>query len=97
MTITLEQWLQIAEYPHTEKRGERIAVCTDGLLIAVVGRLHELSDYVVWAVCGPYTELAKIETERDRKNRLARERRLARKSSNQGSKTDRLEAYGWHN
>ncbi len=56
---TLEQWQKRAEHPHTEKRGERTAVCTHGLLMAVAGGLFDLSDYAVWAVCGPYTELVK--------------------------------------
>lgn len=35
----------------------------------------------------------KTETPRERKNRLARERRIKRAKYNKGSKADRLEAY----
>lgn len=56
--MTLEQWIQIAGSPHTELRGNRIAVCTEGLFLTTVARLYELEDYFVWSVNGPYTELA---------------------------------------
>lgn len=36
------------------------------------------------------------ETKRERSNRLARKQRAA-KRKDRSSKTDRLEAYGWHN
>lgn len=65
MRITLELWLAMAEFPHTEQRGERIAVCTHGLQLAIASLLYDLTDYVVWAVCGPYIELAKRRRTRD--------------------------------
>lgn len=55
--MNFEQWKQYAGNPHTEKRGNRIAVCTHGLLVNVASMLFDLSDFSVWAVCGPYTEI----------------------------------------
>jgi hypothetical protein len=57
MKPTFNQWLQIAGHPYNEKRGERTAVCTEGLLINVAAQLSDLEDYRVWAVCGPFTEI----------------------------------------
>lgn len=57
MQYTLQQWLALAGSPYTEKRGERTAVCVHGLLLTLTSKLYDLSDYAVWAVCGPYVEL----------------------------------------
>jgi hypothetical protein len=60
--MTFNQWKQYADNPYTEPRGSRVAVCTQGLLVNVASMLFDLEDYAVWAVCGPFTELALRDT-----------------------------------
>ena len=54
---TLAQYLEQTDNPHTEKRGERIAVLTQNMTTSQKADMYRLADYFVIAVCGPYNEL----------------------------------------
>ena len=56
-SITLSEWMRLVGNPYSEMRGQRKAVNTQLLTPVAINYLFCLSDYKVWAVCGPFIEL----------------------------------------